>query len=216
MPTVTCSACGQRLRVTEDVPGNWLTCPRCLASVLNPLRPGAPHREEFLSETAEVPVVRRLCPECRQPVESSWRFCPNCDFPLRARRRVLRDRPVDAEVKSDATVSIVVMSILGALVLFGIVIFVSSGGLDLAFFSGPSGGRFLLLAGVGIVVVLVGVGVLVRASKGPGTKALSGVLGGVAIALTLGLTFAVLLLCAIWSAFIGLIETCSQCGRPPH
>jgi hypothetical protein len=215
MDTITCPSCGRHLRIAAEVQDRWLSCPHCLASIANPRRDHAP--PAAVIAPAEPAMVRRACPECGEPVEPAWRFCPNCDARLRRPRRRLAEPALDVEVRSDSHVSAIVLGVLAVLSIVGVGLFLASGGLDLVNFTGPAGAHVLLLGGAVVGVVVVGVGVLVWTSKGAGTKALSGMLGGLTIGLSIALTFAVLLLLAIWSACIGILEACSRgCSPPPH
>jgi hypothetical protein len=142
-------------------------------------------------------------------VEPTWRFCPHCNAPLRARRRRRADRPVDAEVGRDSAVSVIVLGALGILILLGATAFVSGWGLRFVE-QAPSGGKAVFaFGGLGLVVVAVGVGVLVWRSRGPGIKVLWGVVGGVMLT---GLVVLVFILAVV----VSVLQACSEgCGPRP-
>jgi hypothetical protein len=165
---ITCPACRHVLTITEDVKDAWLTCPRCLAKVVNPgalvrgQRPpgsGPTPREE--SSLAASPT----CPHCDKPVQPSWRRCPFCEAPLRPQRRSKPIRTADSDVRRDTGLiggGLVLVGLLGGL---GIIFFLCGGGLnqmkaseirDVGVFTGILGVVLLSAVVGGIVLAAMG------------------------------------------------------------
>jgi hypothetical protein len=211
----TCSACHSVLRVEKGSTSPWLTCPRCLARVVNPAAlvrtdlPSAPARTEPAS--AGQVAAASVCPGCGREVRSSWRACPECGEPLRRSPPLPLD-DLDRAAHRHNNGSRVVAIVLGVLVVFGIILFFAMGGVDLVNASkeGPA------VLGIGVLVlgaIVAGVLAIACNSKNPTATAVSGIVGGVAFGAGAVLLVVLLFCLAALAAFQNFIETCSKCGR---
>jgi hypothetical protein len=225
---VTCPVCHSTLRIPEGVAGRWVSCPRCLASILNPEpSPAGAFRPEEPSRTT--------CPWCGERVEAAWRVCPYCEeslqpggqasgvvileqeqrspSPVSRRTRARRPGvPVDREVQQDTKGVLIGLGVMTAMILLGILIFAGLGGGDLV--GASKEGPFIL--GMGILFLgAIGVCVFALVAKTPssGGKVLSGLLGGLAVGATVALSVTLLAICAFFSFVISVLDTCTKCGR---
>ncbi len=219
--TITCARCRHVLRIASEVRGRWVTCPRCLASIPNAglgVAPGGaapaaiPTAER--SATAE-PAPAGECPECGQPVERGWRYCPHCDAVLV--HRGPPPEPLDAEVRGDMGLvggGLTLLALLGGL---GMILFYCGGGLGSVHSKSEAQGAAGIGMGVGVVLFGLAVtGMVVGGlSRGEGSRIGSIIIG--ALALTV-LGFAILVTVVLY-AFAGCFEPCGgrQRGevRPP-
>jgi Double zinc ribbon len=126
MPQKTCPTCKLVLDLDADVQGRWLTCPRCLTSI-EPAQTGVTEAPlpRPIADAAER-EARSVCPNCGRDVERSWRFCPNCEEPLRGRRRRSDIPELELDVRRDNTGSKVVGIVLGCLLIGGVVLILFS------------------------------------------------------------------------------------------
>ncbi|MBL8798567.1 MAG: zinc ribbon domain-containing protein [Planctomycetia bacterium] len=190
--TVSCAGCQTVLRVPGNCTDRWLTCPRCLATVENPV-------------AAAPPVVPAgdHCPGCGKALEPTWRFCPYCNSSTAPTRSTPR-RPADADVRLDTGligVGLVILGLLGAAaIFFGTFTSVqgpksSRKATDIAEIGMVGLGAELVL----LLAVVIGI-VLTSTSRNLGFK-----IGG-AIAGTL--TIVALVMVLLCSGFILLFATC--------
>jgi hypothetical protein len=200
---ITCPACRHVLAITEDVTDAWLSCPRCLAKVVNPgalvrgqrSPGGATPRDE--SSIAASPT----CPRCDKPVQPNWRRCPFCEAPLRPQRRSKAIRTADSDVRRDTGLIGGGLGLVGLLGALGIIFFLCGGGLndmkgseirDAGIFTAILGVVFLGAVGIGIVLAAMG--------KNPGMRVGGTVLGAVAVA--------ALVAALAFSGFVYLLGSC--------
>jgi hypothetical protein len=198
---LTCSSCGHTLRIAGDETDRWLTCPRCLARVVNPnaLMTADARRERAAEPSGEEPI----CPECGREVKRSWRMCPFCEAPLRrARARSLPS--VDDEVRRDTTglgIGLIVLAVLGGV---GIIVFLCGGGLkDMRMADTQAVAMGAILFGIFLLVPAIAGIVLTVRGREPGSRILGGILGAVGVGL---------LVAALGVSF--LIYTVSSCLAP--
>jgi predicted RNA-binding Zn-ribbon protein involved in translation (DUF1610 family) len=209
---IACSACHRILRVEKAPTSPWLTCPRCLARVVNPAAlvrtdfPSAPARSEPASpgEVAGAPT----CLGCGREVRGSWRVCPECGEPLRRPALLPRD-DLDRAAHRDNNGSRAVAIVLGVLVVLGIILFFALGGVDLVNASKEGPG----VLGIGVLAlgaIVVGVLAIAYNSKNPTATAVSGIVGGVTFGVGAVLLVVLLSCLAALAAFQNFIETCGK------
>jgi hypothetical protein len=177
----TCPRCQHVLRVSRDVAGSWLTCPRCLGSIRNPNeltqseRPAARPPED-----AGEPAGRdAVCDDCGRAVDSRWRVCPFCEAPLRGPRRLTAPE-FDRDVRRETGAGWVVALVLGGMLLIGVCFFLSMGGPALVGASRDSVQVFAFGGGT-ILAVAVGCIALAATSKSKVASTAAGVIGGIVV-----------------------------------
>ncbi len=211
-----CPRCRIRLMVDADSTERWLTCPRCLGSVINPatrdpsepLPPPPTPPAEPGPQPAPVPEPAppraprpHYCPDCEAPVDPSWRICPHCSCPLRRPRR--REYvPVEGETRNDFQITGIVLMIAGIVGIVGYAFLLGGGTVDFKSFDD----FFQVTAIVGLVtIVLLTVGLVMSLRRGSGPEsAVSGVLGGLGIALVVMIVTVILVI----GFFLFLISSC--------
>ncbi len=201
---VQCPRCSCTLRVPTDSRDDFLTCPRCLAEVPNPAHPAG------TTGSQSAPTVRAesatTCPECGEPVGRNWRFCPNCEAPLRSPFPGGRSAPVD--VRRDNTFVQVCMILLATLGGMGVVLMLLAG------FGAASDGDFTflgyLVAGLFVVGLIGALTVVFSKGKGSTAHAI-----GLAAYRSLTLAGAIVLLVVLSCSALGiyLFAMCFQ-GKP--
>jgi hypothetical protein len=201
---LTCQSCGNPLRIPRGLPGRWLTCPRCLASLGNPDVLDDPQaRREPGREPREAPADQpRPCPACGRPVEREWRSCPFCEEPLRARPERRRQRSIEDQIKRDSGVGLLVGGLLLLLLGVGAVCFFGFGGFEMVLKS-PSGVSVLLFLAALAGLVGGGGAALMVPGQRPGQRAMVGFLSG------LGIILAGLVLCALATVFV-VFQACAR------
>ena len=162
---VTCRNCGRVLHIAEEDARPSLTCPRCLALVVDP------------------------------------RALVRTDLPAAPRHK----GALDDEVRRDSRGGTIVAAVLGAIVLVGVIVFLTSGGPQLVSASkdGP------VVFGIGILVlgaIAAGTIVVVSTSKNKIVTALTGVVGGVFIGAGV-VVLAIVLVC------MGMLQTCANFNK---
>ncbi|MCI0465260.1 MAG: zinc ribbon domain-containing protein [Gemmataceae bacterium] len=216
---VTCTRCQHVLHVPGDIRDRWITCPRCLSSVPNPgfsdVAPGpAPAGAPAQPPPPEVLLVtERSCPDCGNPVEPSWRYCPHCDEPLDHPAPVRRRGTAESDVRFDTGVVGVGVGVLGMLGGLGMVVFYCGGGLrgvDSKTGAENAAGAGMVVGLVLFGLVIVGM-ILGGQGRQPGTRVTSLVLGGIA----LGMLVLGLLVASTVYLFAGCFEPCGGRRRPP-
>lgn len=212
---VTCSACNHVLRIAEGSSSPWLTCPRCLARVVNPhalvQTPGAPGGIQREPPPAR-PAERLECPGCGQEVRAGWRLCPHCGVPIGARTAPRFDDSLERDVRRDSRAGLIVTITLAAFLLIGIILFLAHGGMALVGAS-KEGTSVVVIGGVMLLGIVAGVGAIAFRSKNRAVTAVSGVLGGLAVGAGAVLLVTLLMCLALLAAFQNFLETCSKCGR---
>lgn len=138
--TQECASCKAVLRIADFVRSPWLTCPRCLAKVMNPgsvagasgaqecpqcKKKNSPKARRCIycggalgDEAAPAPAGRAPCPVCAEEIPSSATVCPLCLEPLTSGGRF---RFADDDVDRDSTFigrTMIPMAALGALGVF--------------------------------------------------------------------------------------------------
>jgi hypothetical protein len=199
---VTCSSCGHTLRVADDDPDRWLTCPRCLARVVNTralVTADSPRRQRPDEPSGE----DRACLECGREVKRSWRICPFCEAPLRGVRG--RSLPsVDDDVRRDTKglgIGLIVLTLLGGA---GIIVFLCGGGLaNMRMAETRQAATVATVVGIVLFIPAIAGIVLAVRSKDSGSRVVGGVLGGVGVGL---------LVLAVCVSF--LVYTVSSCLEP--
>jgi hypothetical protein len=188
---VTCSSCKHLLRVSEGSRSPWLTCPRCLARVVNPaalVQTGPPADRP---EPPQRGPEERLCPRCGRGVDPGWRACPICGTSLDARRSFLDADSLEREVRRDATGGHVIASILGVLVLIGLVLFFSAGGGRMLADNQAGFAWFLLLVFFTVVGGMILVGYTAESAA---VKTVVGIVGGLILGVV-AVVLSIMLLC---------------------
>ena len=122
---LTCPSCGHVLRIPEGVEELSITCPRCLASVHNPLEqavtaaaPSAVAASPTRTEVQRPPI----CPGCGKNIDPQWRFCPHCNYPLQGRRERFDVRIPERDIRRDSKrtgAGLIVLANLGAIGIGG-------------------------------------------------------------------------------------------------
>ena len=121
--TITCRRCSSILRIPAGSRDDFVTCPRCLAEVPNPAHPaGAAGVQAAPPARADTELS---CQECGETVGRSWRYCPNCQEPLRGRSS--RGRSAHTDVRRDNTFVQVCMILLATLGGTGVVLMLLAG-----------------------------------------------------------------------------------------
>jgi hypothetical protein len=187
--TITCPGCGRRLVLPAGIEADLLSCPKCLAQIPNPRRQEVPAAAGIQTELAPARPVVPTCPFCEEAVEPSWRFCPNCNAPLREPRRT-HAAPVDDEVRKDtrnASGCIIFLAVLGGVGSFLVLMtWLKFAGSD----AGAVGEAFLIFF---CVLALAAVVAIVQLARGKTATAGKVVVGTLA-------TFGGLIL--VWFAFL--------------
>ena len=120
---LTCPSCGHVLRVPEDVQELCVTCPRCLASVNNPLEQSITAAPPPATPTAATEAQRRpICPGCGKNIDPQWRFCPHCNYRLGSRRARFDVRIPERDIRRDSKrtgAGLIVLANLGAIGIGG-------------------------------------------------------------------------------------------------
>jgi hypothetical protein len=162
-------------------------------------RPGPPPGRRETDESR--------CPACDRSVDPEWRVCPLCGTSLHEFRRLAADDSLERDVRRDSTGGHIFASVLGGIVLVGIILFFVFGGGELVSGS-PEGPVIVLIGGTALVGLAVGLCVLGYKSKNPTTRTVSGVLGGLAIGAG-GVALVVLLMCfAIMASITNFLTSC--------
>jgi hypothetical protein len=179
---VTCSGCGRALSVPDDVKTAQLSCPRCLAKFDNPAV--APVDRPARSSPPPASEPDATCPRCGKHVETSWRFCPNCEAVLRGQRRGAVGKVVDEDVHRDTrgtNVFLILLAVLGGL---GLIFYIFAGVASLK----NGGGSALLAIALGILFLgLITTGIMFwRTRDNPSQRGLGRVILGT-LAMTGGL-----------------------------
>ena len=187
---LTCPSCGHVLRIPEGVEELSITCPRCLASVHNPLEqavtaaaPSAVAASPTRTEVQRPPI----CPGCGKNIDPQWRFCPHCNYPLETRRERFDVRVPERDIRRDSKrtgAGLIVLANLGA---------IGIGGNLLAAFAAAKAGTFALLFAVGLAIAFlaaVATGIMfLRTRHDPSARGVRRVIFGT-LALTGGLIVA--------------------------
>jgi Double zinc ribbon len=208
---LTCPSCGHVLRVPEDMQEPWVTCPRCLASVNNPLEQSITAAPPPATPTAAISAETQhpsMCPGCSKNIDPQWRFCPHCNYPLQSRDERFDVRVPERDIRRDSKrtgAGLILLAVLGAL---GI------GGNLLAALGAAAEGRSLTpLFAVGLAIAFlaaVATGIMfLRTRHDPsargvrrvifGTLALMG--GLMAAAIVVALAVIIFVLVACWGGF---------------
>jgi hypothetical protein len=182
---VTCPSCKHRLRVPADATEKWLTCPRCLASIGNPnvlpapdaVTASEPPPPEPVAPAEERPAAR-TCPNCERPVERGWRFCPYCEEELRRPRTAGKAGRLEGDVQRDTTGGIIVASVLGGLLLLGIILFFAMDGPRMLGKDQDAHAGFIM-GGSAVVLVMVGATVAALTARNKTVSLVSGLVGGI-------------------------------------
>jgi hypothetical protein len=201
---VSCDRCHNVLMIAEEEGDARLTCPRCLARVVNPV---ALAQGEILGNAERVRDEPEAphCPECGEAVRNNWQYCPACRALLRGRRRAGPRAGADRDVRFDmawVAGGLVLLALLGVI---GMVSYLIRGGFESMSFDAilATGAALLLVAGIG-----TGLGF---ASKHGGAKGGIGLAGGLTIMLILlGLPIAMVI-----GLLIACSNGCQQVNRPP-
>jgi hypothetical protein len=211
---LTCHRCHRPLKIPRGLPGRWLTCPRCLARVRNLEQLDDPQAISGEARAPDdAPVRPRPCPGCGREVDPSWRRCPVCEEPLSGRRD--RSPPLDREVGRDTGAGTIILVVLGCVLLGGIGLFLTTGGINLILdVKNPNGGVTWVL-GLAVVGAL-GVGCLAagiaRRSRGAGVAVgvTGGLLGGLLTGLGVVLVIVLTLCFGFLAAFQNFLQTCGK------
>jgi hypothetical protein len=190
--------------VAPDSADEVLTCPRCLAIVANPgWRRGASGVQNAADDRPERQAV---CQECGEPVDREWRYCPNCQEPLRERGR--RRRTADIDVRRDSKGTSVVLILLAVVGCLGLSLMVplavgqAAGAGDLTVLGWFVAGSFLVGV-LAVVTVLAG-----NRNQGPAAAVGSIAFRSLAIA---GVVFLALSLFCVASGIV-LLVACARNG----
>ena len=192
---IGCPKCNATLKVPEEVRDRWITCPRCLASVMNP------DRGVTEEPVIEPPEPRRLseddsptCRECGEEVEARWRYCPYCLASLRGGSRYRSIKRADADAKDDLGWIGFCMVAAGLLGLFSLIALPVLGTVSI------SGEAVIVIGGGILILVLAGMGIGI-ASRDEGARTGVSIMGGI--------TVGIVLACLIPIAFcMGLVNGC--------
>jgi hypothetical protein len=212
---VTCPRCQTRLAVERDRRSRWLTCPRCLSSIPNPaLSDVAPAPSPAPAAAAEprppevLPVPQPPCPDCGQPVEPSWRYCPFCDAPLGSRWEPEPEESLEADVRRDTSAIGIGLAVLGLLGGGGMIVFYCGGGMS----GVRSRSAAEQAAGIGVLIGVILFGLVVTGmvlggvGKSGGGRLASTVLSAIALGV-LGLAVGI---AGIVYLFAGCFEPCGR------
>jgi hypothetical protein len=203
---ITCPRCQNRLRTANDVESRWITCPRCLQSIPNPAGLDSRRRGDDQA-TYAIEAGARSCSSCGRTLELEWKRCPYCSEPARVRRRrPIEGIQIDSDVRSDSARTNVGLVVLGVLLISGVILFLTFGGLNLLLDSHQP--RPILA--FGSILLIIFVGGLIAIAVGSGrttTRILTGVIGGIVA----GAAIACLVIFAIC---IGILGTCASLFGP--
>jgi hypothetical protein len=158
---VACPGCRGRLTVPDGVAGPWITCPKCLERVPNPVAVEAAYQIDR--------PRRQRCPHCGKDVERIWQTCPFCEEPLRG---------FDIDVRRDSGRTNVWLIVLA---VFGVIGLGSTGWAVTANAFGPYGDPtplWVFLAGLVLLVGVVSLIVFLRTGGRPGAAGVRRILVG--------------------------------------
>jgi hypothetical protein len=189
---VACTGCQRTLVVPDGGEGPWITCPKCLERVPNPVAVEAAFQ-------ADRPR-RNRCPHCGRDVERMWRTCPFCEEPLRG---------FDVDVRRDTGRT---SALLIVLAVFGVLGVALTGWTVTAAAWGPGGDPTPLYGFLIGLVCLVGVTTLIvflRTGGRPGAEGVRRVVVGSFAAA--GGFFIIGFLLAV-AAFVFLLAICFTSG----
>jgi ribosomal protein S27E len=202
----TCPRCQHRLQLASDVDSRWITCPRCLQSIPNPAGLDGGNRPDD-EGTYATATEARSCLSCGRTLESDWNRCPYCSGRSRPQRSLLERRPLaDLDVERDTSGTNVGLVVLGVLLIAGVILFLTFGGLNLLYASREPR-PFLAFAGILLIIFIGGLVAIGVGSHHGTTRILTGVIGG----LVTGAAVAFLTIIAIC---IGIMSTCANWGAP--
>jgi hypothetical protein len=202
---VTCSnpLCNHVLRVASGVSSPWLTCPRCLAKVVNT---AALVRTDAQAVTPDRPTSSEpTCPACGEPIRGNWRLCPQCGESLGTWQAQWAGDNVEQQTHRDSSGSVAVGVFLALLVVLGLILFLVSGGLGLVLTGGPD---VIAIFTVLFLIIILGVIAIARGTRSPTAHAVSGVFGGILV----GGATVLLVIGLLCLSFIATFQqTCKGC-----
>lgn len=207
---VTCPSCQNCLRVPAGATEKWLSCPRCLGSIGNPnvlLSSEAPPVLEPAGPAEELAPLS--CPSCERPVERGWRVCPFCEQTLKLPQPAIKISSLERDVKQDTTGGTIVSTVLGTLLLLGIVVFFTMDGPRLLAHSGDAQGVFAF-GGIALLVVAVGVGIITSRSRNKTASVVSSLVGGLVIGAGIVGLMALLACLTILAAINNFLNICAK------
>jgi hypothetical protein len=208
MAQINCPSCHRALRLPDGLEAQWLTCPRCLHTIANPRYEQAASgaitaAPESPRPTSEEASSRRTCPACGSPVEAGWRMCPHCEEPLKRKRPVEPDVPLEKDVRRDSTGVGIGLIVLGALGGVGMFLFLCGGGLQgMSHTATREASSIAMIVALVLLIPVVIGGVLAMRGRDTGGRIL-------AILLTT-LTVAMLVIVVGIAGFIMTIASCLE------
>ncbi len=217
---ITCDNCRHVLRVPDHVTDLVLTCPRCLAKVVNAdvvLRT-APPAGATPSPSAESAPGSASCPGCARRIETAWNYCPFCNAALQKQEAPPAPgiASPDADVQFDTRGTGLGLLILAVMAAAGLGLFYLGGGFDLV--RGVPGGP--AIGGIGVLFVLIAlaaIALLRTPSQRTPAGVARGFMGGCAVTATVAVVLLALLCAAVVSAVLTFVQTCAEaCGPPPQ
>jgi hypothetical protein len=198
MPTTrSCPRCQRAVEIDDEAADAWLTCRHCLGSLRNP-------RNEEATTTAPAPASVS-CDVCGEALQPAWRFCPQCNTPRKRSAGSPLDTGLERDVRRDNAASgWVAVGLCVTVAVAAIGVALTYGGGDLIRLS-PEGNTIAVLVLLAVLLVVGLVTAQAVTGREKAAKAISGVLGGIAIAAIVAFGF-LLVLCA------GIVHFISTCG----